>query len=259
MPDEIVQSQAQDGGEGGGEPAADPRDLRIATLEQKLTQAEEKLSKLPDVEKKFEVVDRLIKAVAGESDPNAAQYRTIFEDIKRVSPPGVRKVLELLEQDPDAVEKLTGSVDSLHLARLYSLNSDAHTKVIALAKKALPIKGMTEAEVSEAVFPFERALTDVINSNKSLRARFVGGDLSVVDEVFERLTKPYMKARVSERQEAIKTPLTPKAPPRGGSGSGGGGEGKDKLNLQTPKGRAEFHKKAVAGFFAKAAAGADEL
>lgn len=255
-----------EGGEGGEgkKPPTDPRDTKIADLETKLNAANEKLSKLPsDFEgmgKKFEIIDKLMKAFAGDDDPNAKISARVWSDIKQIAPAGVRKAMEILEKDPEALDRLTGSVDSLHVGRLADINVKAHQHVVGLAKKAFPVKGLTNSEVNELVFPFERAMTDIINSNKTLRERFSAGDLGVVEELFTRLAKPHVQGRLKEKQARMdRSSPAPKAPPKGAGGPGAGDDKSDKKpDLKTPKGRAQFHREAVGRFLAKRAAASDE-
>jgi len=249
--------------EGEKEPVADPRDAKIAALEGKLTATEQRLKGLPEnfegMTKRFELVDKLVKALAGDEDPNAKEYKKVWSDLKSIAPPGVRKALEILEQDEGALEKLTGSVSALHMGKLADLNVRAHDNIVGLAKKAFPTKGLTPAEVNEMVFPFERAITDIINSNKSIRERFVSGDMSVVEELFNRMAKSHIQGRLKEKQARLAPSLGPKSPPKsGGPGAGKDGDDKGKPDIKTPKGRAEFHKQAFARFAAKRASADEE-
>jgi hypothetical protein len=257
-PDAKPDTQAK--GEGGDAKAPDPRDEKIAALEKALGEANEKLKGLDAYADKFKVVDKLVKALAGDDDPSAKVYARVWADLKAIAPPGVKKALDLLEQDPEALEKLTGSVNALHIGKLADLNVQAHNRVMDLAKKAFPTKGMTPAEIAELVFPFERAMTDIINQNQTLRERFVSGDMSVVEELFTRLTKPHVAARLREKQARSEPFAGPKAPPKGAGGPGASQDtDKDKKpDLRTPKGRAEFHRQAVNRFFARMASRDEE-
>ena len=253
------------GGDGKPKPEVkpDPRDVKIAALEGKLTAAEQRLKGLPEnfegMTKRFEVIDKLVKALAGDKDPNTKEYEKVWGDLKSIAPPGVRKALEILEQDPEALDRLTGSVSSLHMGKLADLNVRAHDNIVGLAKKAFPTKGLTPAEVNEMVFPFERAITDIINSNKSIRERFVSGDMSVVEELFNRMAKSHIQGRLKEKQARLAPSLGPKSPPKsGGPGAGKDGDDKGKPDIRTPKGRAQFHKEAFARFAAKRASADEE-
>src|SRR5262249_5977141 len=102
----------------------DPMEAKVAALERKLETAERALSGQTDLNRKMEVIDRMIKAISG--DPEGAskkEYMDIFNDLKRISPPGVRQALEILESNPAALAQLTGSINSLHADRLVSLNT----------------------------------------------------------------------------------------------------------------------------------------
>lgn len=259
----LEEGKVEDKGEEGKEkPTAkpDPRDAKIAALEASLGAANEKLKGLDTYGEKFKVVDKLVKALSGDEDPAAKTYAKVWADLKQIAPPGVRKALELLESDPEALDKLSGSVMGLQQGKLADLNAQAHSHIVGLAKKVFPTKGLTPAEVNEMVFPFERAITDIINNNKQIRERFVSGDVAVVEELFNRLAKSHISGRLKEKASRLQPSTTPKAPPKasGGPGAGKEDEGPKKPDLKTPKGRAEFHKNAVARFFNKRAAAQEE-
>jgi hypothetical protein len=247
--------------EGEGQKSAPDPQAKIEALEKALREANEKLKGLETLQEKAKVIDKLVRAVAGDGeDVNAKVAQRVWQDLKAIAPPGVRKALEALEQDPEAMDKLTGSINALQIAKLADLNVTAHNRVVELAKKVFPTKGMTPAEINELVFPFERTMTDIINSNPQLRDRFIAGDMSVVEELFTRLTKPHLSARLREKQARSTPTVTPKAPPRGTGGPTAqtGEEAPKKPDLRTPKGRAEFHRQAINRFFQRMAAREEE-
>jgi hypothetical protein len=235
------------------EPKADPMATKVAQLESKLASAEKALSGTTDLNRKMEVIDRVIKAIGGGTeDPTKKEYMDIFNDLKRISPPGVRRALEILESNPNALEQLTGSITSLHADRLVTLNTKAHEKVVSLAKAA-GFRGKDSAEMNKMVYPYERAITEAINANPKLKDAFVSGNTDIVEEVFNDLVAPHVGQRLREKQKRMNvTPLT-KTPPFGKATPNSTEESKGdyKPNIHTPKGKADFHKQASARFFDK--------
>lgn len=243
------------------EPAKpDQMATKVAQLEAKLATAEKALSGTTDLNKKMEVIDRVIKAIGGGGEETSKkEYMDIFNDLKRISPPGVRRALEILESNPNALEQLTGSITSLHTDRLVSLNTRAHERVVELAKKA-GFRGKDSAEMNKMVYPYERAITEAINANPRLKDAFVSGNTDIVEEVFNDLVSPHVAQRLRDKQRRLGTvPLT-KTPPFGKAASSATEEskGESKPNIHTPKGKADFHKQASARFFAKMESRRDE-
>jgi hypothetical protein len=165
-----------------------------SALRGRLDAAEAKLSKLPEnfdgMSKRLATVDSIIKAIQGETgEPeNAATYRNIFRDLKevaRVAAPGFFKAMQILEADPNAIDKLTQGLDGMAIQQVVRLNEQAHGEVIKAAKTAGLTKGLTEAEVSAYVYPFETAITSVINQNPELRRAFLSGRVDVVYQIFQ--------------------------------------------------------------------------
>jgi len=235
--------------------AANPLDAKVAALETKIAGYESQIKGQTDVAKKMEIVDRVIKAFAPD-DPSTKQYKEIFEDLKKVVPPGLRKAFELLEQNPDALDQLSGSLNALHVDRLVTLNTQAHDRVTELAKKA-GFRGKDSAEMNKMVFPYERAITEVISANPQLKKAFVSGNIDVIDEVFNSLVAPHVAQRLREKQSRLK-PATVRTPPFGKAAPGEGKDTPVKPDIRTPQGRAAFHKQAVGRFFDKASARDDE-
>lgn len=238
-------------------PGVDPK---VAALETKLATLETSLQNVTGMSETMKVIDKVIKSISGEGEKtDPAQYKSIFEDLKKISPPGVRKALEILERDPDALDRLAGQVGTLEGQALAGVNVTGHNHVLDLAKKAGITKGMNASEAAKAVYPFERAITEVINSNPKLRDAYVSGNVDVIDEVFNNLVGPYVAQRVREKQARSARSNVTVAPPGGkatpnATSDANKGQGRD---LSTPKGRAAFHKAAVNRFFDKAA-GDDE-
>lgn len=237
----------------------DPMEAKVAALEKKLEVAERALSGQADLNKKMEIVDRMVKAIGGNTeDMTKREYMDIFNDLKRISPPGVRKALEILEQNPDALNQLTGSISSLHADRLVSLNTKAHDRVLDLAKKA-GFRGRDSAEMNKMVYPYERAITEAINANPKLKDAFVSGNVDIVDEIFNDLVSPHVAQRVRSKQARLEGPRV-KTPPYAKAGSSATDEsrGEQRPNIRTPQGRAAFHKQAASRFFNKLAARDEE-
>lgn len=238
---------------------ADPIQAEVAELKTKLAAAEEKLSKVPTdfegMNKKMEIVDRLVKAFAGEDlDPKTAQYRKIWsemKDVAKTAAPGFYKQMERYEKDPDAGDATERTANALAQARLADLNTSAHTEVMGLAKSVF--RGLSQAELAEAVYPFESTMTEMINANPELSRRFVNGDMSIVRELFQRLAKPHLAGRLRQKQAATAESRFPKAVPKSaGAPQAGEGDGKPQRNLSTRQGREQFHKQAVGRFFERA-------
>lgn len=232
----------------------------IATLKSKLADAEAKLGKQSDdfagLSKKLEIVDRLTKALGGDaSDPTDPKTKEVWDDLKAVAKktaPGVAKLLDMLEKDPDALDRITGGVDALAGSRLQELNIQAHDRVLAKAKQVF--KGYTPQELEEAVYPYEQTMTAMINADPKIQRQFVSGNLKVVDEMFDRLYKPHVSARLREKQaKTTPNPNAVKAPPKG-SGAPGAGDGDDqkpKARDFSPAGKQAFLKGAVSRWMDK--------
>lgn len=231
-----------------------------AALKAKVGGLEERFAKLPsDFEgmgKKFELVDRLVKAIAGDGEnPKQAEYKKAWGelmDIAKIASPAVFKQLSRWESDPDSVERLERGANALAGARLADLNNSAHTTVVNLAKAVW--KGENASTLNEIVMPFERTMTDMINASPEIQRRFAAGDMTVVEEMFQRLVKPHLSNRLRNKQNMLSDRGGPKPPPRGGArpgSDGGDGERDPKARrelLRTPAGRAQFHKEAVGRF-----------
>ncbi len=240
---------------------ADPMAEKIAGLESTIASMGEQLKATDSMKKQMAVIDKVVKAVSGDTEAvgDPKQYKAIFDDLKRISPPGVRKLLEALEADPEAVDRMTGSVQELRMNQLVGINVQAHNRVLELASKA-GFKAGNDADMNKMIFPFERAITEVINSNPKLSEAFKGGNIEVIDEVFNSLVSPHIAQRLREKQSrtqranVTKTPPFGKAQPQATSDS----QDKAKPDIRTPKGRAEFHKQAINRFFDKAMSKDDE-
>lgn len=234
-------------------PKPDPTAVENAQLKAKVAELESKLSKLPDnfdgVNKKLDMVDRLVKAIAGDSGQaqDGTQYHQVWTDLKEVAKraaPEVGKVLDLLEKNPGALDQLASKVGNLEASHVISLNERAHDRVLDLAKKA-GFKAGNAEDLNEMVFPFEQSMTMMINSNPELRKAFLSGRLEVVDQIFNRMIKPHVAQRLREKQTRMQ-PSVVKATPRGGAPAAGATEDTTpRRDLSTPKGKADFHKQAV--------------
>lgn len=244
-------------GEAGAAP--DPKiaalEGRMGELQAQLTSANEALAKLPDsfkgMNERLGIVDKIIKAVTGGDEPaNAKEYRAVMGDlmeVARVSMPGLYKALRILEQDPNAIDKLTSGLDGMAIQRVVGLNETAHSEVKSAARAAGLTAGLTAGEIDEFVFPYETTLTQVINSNEQLRRRFLSGDVKgVVADVFGRIAKPAIARRLREKESRLSSGF-PKAPPRGAGapGAAAGIGGREAVNFKDPKARADFHRQAV--------------
>ena len=99
------------------------------------------------------------------------------------------------------------------------------------------------------LLPFERAITELINSAPPLRERFMSGNVEVVDEVFKQLYAPHLQQRIREKKARTEPSPFPRATPRTSSAPQVSPDAKP--DTSTPKGRAAFHKNAVASWFSK--------
>jgi hypothetical protein len=227
----------------------------VAQLSTKLEAAEKRIAGLPEgfegATEKLKVVDRIMKAFAGDEQPqNKEQYGAIFQDLKRVAQhaaPGLYKALVLLEANPNAIEQLSQGLDGMALNTLVSLNTQAHSTVIDAAKKAGLTAGMTAAEVGDYVFPYETAITQMIDANKQLKQAFMSGNMKVVEDAFMHLVKPSIAKRMRDKAERANKGVAgfPKAPPRGGAQPGATSEAAPKVNFKDPRARMAFHRSAV--------------
>lgn len=238
-----------------------PQNAEKASLEAKVAALEAQLARLPEgfeaLNKKVALVDRLVGALKGEeaAAPEAGKFQEIWSDLKKVAgsqAPGVQKLLTLLEADPQYLDRLESANAALMSQHVIGVNERAHARVIELAKKA-GFKAASESDQAEMVFPFEQSMTMMINANPELRRAFLSGDVSVVDDIFNRLIKPHVAARLQAKKAKSDAAFgTPKATPRGGaSPANQGEEAPIRPNLKTPKGRADFHKQAVARWLGK--------
>jgi hypothetical protein len=236
-------------------------DPEKSALENKVAQLEAQLAKIPEgfeaLSKKVGLVDRLVNALKGEDAQPAdkGNFKEIWSDLKKVSEnqaPGVAKLLNLLEADPNFLDKFTASQNALMASHVVGINSQAHDRVLDLAKKA-GFKAGTDGELSEMVFPFEQSMTMMINANPEMRRAFLSGNIDIVDDIFNRMIKPHVAQRLREKQArsaAVKN--APIAAPKGGSAAASAGEDKGvRPNLRTAQGRADFHKQAVARWIDK--------
>lgn len=234
-------------------PVADPVAAENAALKAQVAGLEGKLSKIAtDFEgnnKKFEVVDRLVKALAGDTDPSAAKYKEAWSEIKEIArhaAPQVFKNLDRWEKDPSYYDRLEGTANALAGARLSDLNSAAHGQVVDLAKSIW--RNASQADLNEIVLPFEQTMTAMINANPDLQRRFASGDLSVIQDMFGRLVKPHVASRLKEKAARLGASII-KTPPRGGAAPNTpAGNENAKPDIRTPAGKAAFHKAAVGRF-----------
>jgi hypothetical protein len=239
-------------------PKSDPMADKIASLEATIAQMGESLKETDSIKKQLSVIDRVVKAVSGGEDvTDPRQYKAIFDDLKKISPPGVQKLLNLLENDPGAVERMTGAVETLHVNQLVGINAQAHERVVDLAKKA-GFRASNEADMNKMVFPFERAITEVVNANPKLKQAFLTGNVDVIDEVFNSLVSPHISQRVREKQARQSRGIATKTPPFGKAAPGETKDAPTRPDIRTPQGRAAFHKQAVGRFFDKVSAKDDE-
>lgn len=236
-------------------------DAEKQSLEAKVAALEAQLARLPEgfeaLSKKVALVDRLVGALKGEETaaPEAGKFQEIWSDLKKVAgsqAPGVQKLLTLLEADPNYLERLESANAALMSQHIIGVNERAHNRVIDLAKKA-GFKGTAEGDLAEMVFPFEQSMTMMINANPELRRAFLSGDVTVVDDIFNRLIRPHVAQRLQAKKAKVDTALgAPKATPRGAAQPASQGEETPKRDFKTPKGRADFHKQAVARWLGKA-------
>lgn len=237
------------------------------TLEEKVARLEAQLAKLPEgfeaLSKKVSLVDKLVGALKGDdAQPKGNQEMAeVWRDLKKVAAdraPGVERLLSMLEADPNYLDRIDKASQASIAQHVIGVNEKAHGRVLELAKKA-GFKGSSEGELAEMVFPFEQSMTVMINANPELRQQYLSGNVTVVDDIFNRLIKPHVGQRLREKQARMNTAgKFPVAPPRGGASPGSAGEQPaPKPNLQTPKGRAEYHKNAVSRWLGKQG-GSDE-
>lgn len=234
----------------------DPIAAENAALKAKVSGMEAKLASLPadfeGMNKKFEIVDRLVKALAGDgADPSAAKYKEAWSEIKEIAKhaaPQVYKNLDRWEKDPSYYDRLEGTANALAGARLADLNTSAHGEVVGLAKQIW--RNASASDLNEIVLPFEQTMTAMINANETLQRRFASGDMSVVKEMFERLVKPHVASRLKEKAARLGANIGPKAPPRGGTAASAAAAANEaaKPDIRTPQGKAAFHKAAVGRF-----------
>ena len=240
---------------------APQQDPEKASLEAKVAALEAQLARLPEgfeaLSKKVALVDKLVGALKGEDqvNPEAGKFQEIWSDLKKVAgsqAPGVQKLLTLLEADPNYLERLESANAALMSQHVIGVNERAHNRVIELAKKA-GFKESQGGDLAEMVFPFEQSMTMMINANPELRRAFLSGDVTVVDDIFNRLIRPHVASRLAAKKAKTDAAFnTPKATPKGGATpSAQGDEQPAKPNLRTPKGRADFHKQAVARWLGK--------
>lgn len=235
----------------------DAAQVEMAEVKAKLATAEARLAQLPadfeGVSKKMAVVDRLVQALSGgEADPKTAEYKKIWGELKevsRVAAPGFYKQMVRYENDPNAGDATERTTNALAQARLSDLNTNAHAKVMDLAKGVF--RGLSSEELAEAVYPFEATMTEMINANPELSRRFVNGDMGVVQDMFQRLAKPHLAGRLRQKQAATRESAFPKAMPKGQSGPDSTPDTTAKRNLSTRQGREAFHKAAVGRFLDK--------
>lgn len=238
-----------------------PPDAEKASLEAKVAALEAQLARLPEgfdaLSKKVSLVDKLVAALKGEEPANAeaGKFQEIWSDLKKVAgsqAPGVQKLLTLLEADPHYLERLESANAALMSQHVIGVNERAHNRVVELAKKA-GFKAAQEGDLAEMVFPFEQSMTMMINANPELRRAFLSGDVTVVDDIFNRLIRPHVASRLAAKKAKADSAFgTVKAVPKGGATpSAQGDEQVVKPNLRTPKGRADFHKQAVARWLGK--------
>lgn len=236
-----------------------------AALKEKVGALETKLGKLPTgfdgMQKKLDLLDRFTKSLVGgdgaDSSTDAETAKAVYADFKKIVSPGTRKLLEMLDRDPDYLDKITQATGSLYASQLSALNVGAHKRVVELAKKA-GFKG-TEMEIDEIVLPFEHTMTGLINSSPELLQAFLTGDQKVVDDLFTRLIRPHVASRLRGKKEALSHGAAVKAPPKSGGTPGTEKDGEPgKPNLKTPQGRAAFHKAAVGRWLDKRTAASEE-
>src|SRR5882724_247219 len=138
-----------------------------ATLEQKVAKLEAQLARLPEgfeaLSKKVSLVDKLVGALRGEDAQPAGSQQTleVWKDLKSVAKaqaPGVERLLSLLEQDPQYLDKLQSANQAMVAQHVIGVNEKAHQRVLELAKKA-GFRGSSDGDLSEMVYPFEQSMT----------------------------------------------------------------------------------------------------
>lgn len=260
---ELKPEAKPDAGAGAEAKSADPVVAELAGVKAKLAAAEAKLADLPadfkGMNEKFKVVDRLVKALGGD-EPVKGRFKEVWGDLKNVAKdeaPGFLKLMERLEKEPNLLEKYDDSLNALAGSRLGDLNTQAHDRVAALARTIW--KKATPAEIEEFVYPFEKTMTDAINADDALRRQFVGGNLKVVDDMFQRLVRPHVANRLREKQDRMAPSTFPRATPTGAGQPGAGDDGAPKKpNIHTPQGKMDFHKAAVGRWLDKRRTTSDE-
>lgn len=236
-----------------------------SSLEQKVAKLEAQLARLPEgfeaLSKKVALVDKLVGALRGDDAQPAGgqQVAEVWKDLKSVAKaqaPGVERLLTLLEQDPQYLDKLQAANQAMVAQHVIGVNEKAHQRVLDLAKKA-GFRGASDGDLAEMVFPFEQSMTVMINANPELRQAYLSGNVAVVDDIFNRLIKPHVSQRLREKTARINAGTkTPISTPRGGGAAGTTGEEQAKRpDLRSPQGRATFHKNAVARWLGKQAGG----
>ncbi len=235
-----------------------------STLEAKVAKLEAQLARLPEgfeaLSKKVALVDKLVGALRGDDAQPAGgqQVAEVWKDLKSVAKaqaPGVERLLSMLEQDPQYLDKLQAANQAMVAQHVIGVNEKAHQRVLDLAKKA-GFRGASDGDLAEMVFPFEQSMTVMINANPELRQAYLSGNVAVVDDIFNRLIKPHVSQRLREKTSRINAVTkTPISTPRGGGQAGATGEDQVKRpDLRSPQGRATFHKNAVDRWLGKAAA-----
>lgn len=238
-----------------------------AALKSKVADLESKLSRIPDdfegVTKKLGLLDKLVNTLRGDADESGdgEKLQAIYKDLKTVAKrgnPGLAKLLDLLETDPDVIDKLGKGVGVLTATHLTALNERAHDMVMGLAKKQ-GMKAENDAELAKMVLPFEQSITLMINADPELKRAFVSGDLRVVEQAFNGLFKPHLQQRLREKAARSNASGGPKAPPKGGAAPGSGGDGRPvKPDLSNPRARADFVKGAIGRWLDKSANKSEE-
>jgi hypothetical protein len=236
-----------------------------AALQAKVADLEARLGNIPEgfegLSKKIAMVDRVVAALKGDApqqDPKTKEIWTDLKNVARQSAPGVARLLDVLEQDPQYFEKLGSANQALMAQHVIGLNEKAHTRVQELASKA-GFKGADAGETEKMIFPFEQSITMVINANPEMRQAFLSGNIGVVDEVFNEMIKPHVSQRLREKTARLAKSTVPGAVPRGAAQPGAVGEGQPiKRDISTPQGRADFHRQAVGRWLDKASQGRDD-
>lgn len=229
----------------------------FAALSTKLEAAEAKIAGMTGLEQKASVVDKLVKALSGDGeDVTRKQYRAVMTDLKEVvrhENPGLYKAIMALETNPDLIDQFGRSVDTLHQGRVEGLNTTAHSRLMEQAGTVFG-KGIPQASLEKMIYPYEVAVTNMINKNPELQRQFVSGKVDVVDGIFKELVSPFVAQRLAEKQKRMVASGGPKSPPHGAAepGATSGANEPAKPNLRDPKQRAAFHKAAVGRFLDRA-------